>query len=753
MALTRAQLLMGNSSQGVVLAGQTQGVRQGVGVIIAADGTISFDSTTATGVLKTNNPTAYNAYVWPTTLGAVGQQLQLGAAGALSWEDPDQIPWTAKGQLIAGTGVGTSTLLNVGVDGSILIADSTQASGLGYTTNFVATTGATSAANIPAGPVGSRPGSPIAGQLRFSTTSGEMEFWDGTSWQTIAGSATGLFVDKTANNGSAVIPAGTQAQRDSSPGAGYFRYDSTLNAMEFFDGTIWQVVVASASGNIFATLAQAQAGTIATLAATPETAVPKDASGMTGSAYIPAGTTAQRPTASNYTGQFRYNTQIPQLEYSDGAAWQPVVAPGGGVTSFSAGTTGLTPAAATSGAITLGGTLAIANGGTGQATATAGFNALAPSQAGNAGKFLTTDGTNTSWVAAGGAGTVTSIDVSGGTTGLTFSGGPVTASGTITMAGQLALASGGTGSGTQAGAANNILPSQGGNSGKYLTTDGSNVSWVAAGAAGTVTNVTGTSPISVATGTTTPVVSIATGAVSSIGALGLDPTQSTIINAGSGLIRAQNLYNATGTVTLNGVSAGGTLIDFQDGGTSKATLYGPTATFTVAGTPGGGSGYQLNLSGGGILTLSENAAGPGQLICTGSALFIGGNSGSAIVVFQDGGGTNIAQILTAGGVYQALSDERVKTDIEDCTYGLSQVMQLRPVTYRFKDRGGEHFDARHIGFIAQEVDPIIDEAVCEMPQEDGEIYLGLSYQDLIPVLTKAIQELKQEFDDYKAAHP
>ena len=322
--LTRAQLLMGNSSQGVVLAGQTQGVRQGVGVIIAADGTISFDSTTATGVLKTNNPTAYNAYVWPTTLGAVGQQLQLGAAGALSWEDPDQIPWTAKGQLIAGTGVGTSTILNVGVDGSILIADSTQASGLGYTTNFVATTGATSAANIPAGPVGSRPGSPIQGQLRFSTTSGEMEFWDGTSWQTIAGSATGLFVDKTANNGSAVIPAGTQAQRDSSPGAGYFRYDSTLNAMEFFDGTIWQVVVASASGNIFATLAQAQAGTIATLAATPETAVPKDASGMNGSAYIPAGTTAQRPAAGNYTGQFRYNTTIPQLEYSDGAAWQPV---------------------------------------------------------------------------------------------------------------------------------------------------------------------------------------------------------------------------------------------------------------------------------------------------------------------------------------------------------------------------------------------------------------------------------------------
>jgi hypothetical protein len=43
------------------------------------------------------------------------------------------------------------------------------------------------------------------------------------------------------------------------------------------------------------------------------------------------------------------------------------------------------------------GSLPIANGGTGQTTATTAFNALAPSQATNSGKFLTTDGTNTSW--------------------------------------------------------------------------------------------------------------------------------------------------------------------------------------------------------------------------------------------------------------------------------------------------------------------------------------------------------------------
>jgi hypothetical protein len=46
------------------------------------------------------------------------------------------------------------------------------------------------------------------------------------------------------------------------------------------------------------------------------------------------------------------------------------------------------------------GTVAIANGGTGQTTANTAFNALVPSQTSNSGKFLTTDGTNSSWATA-----------------------------------------------------------------------------------------------------------------------------------------------------------------------------------------------------------------------------------------------------------------------------------------------------------------------------------------------------------------
>ena len=48
-------------------------------------------------------------------------------------------------------------------------------------------------------------------------------------------------------------------------------------------------------------------------------------------------------------------------------------------------------------AASLSATLAIASGGTGQTTANTAFNALAPSQTSNSGKYLTTDGTNSSW--------------------------------------------------------------------------------------------------------------------------------------------------------------------------------------------------------------------------------------------------------------------------------------------------------------------------------------------------------------------
>ena len=92
------------------------------------------------------------------------------------------------------------------------------------------------------------------------------------------------------------------------------------------------------------------------------------------------------------------------------------------------------------------GTLPILNGGTGQTTANAAFNALAPSQTGNSGKYLTTDGTDTSW-ASNPLGTVTSVAASVPSF-LSIAGSPITTSGTlaISLSGTaLPTTSGGTG--------------------------------------------------------------------------------------------------------------------------------------------------------------------------------------------------------------------------------------------------------------------------------------------------------------------
>lgn len=88
-------------------------------------------------------------------------------------------------------------------------------------------------------------------------------------------------------------------------------------------------------------------------------------SGFTG-ITVPAAagsTTYSLPPADGTSGQ------VLTTNGGGGLSWTTVSGSGtAGVTSFNAGTTGLTPALATTGAVTLGGTLAVANGGTGQTT-------------------------------------------------------------------------------------------------------------------------------------------------------------------------------------------------------------------------------------------------------------------------------------------------------------------------------------------------------------------------------------------------
>jgi len=77
---------------------------------------------------------------------------------------------------------------------------------------------------------------------------------------------------------------------------------------------------------------------------------------------IPKGTTAQQPVGIE--GQFRFNTSTSTFDGYASGTWRQFSLTGG-VISFSAGTTGLAPSSASTGAITLSGTLNVSSGGTG----------------------------------------------------------------------------------------------------------------------------------------------------------------------------------------------------------------------------------------------------------------------------------------------------------------------------------------------------------------------------------------------------
>jgi len=220
----------------------------------------------------------------------------------------------------------------------------------------------------------------------------------------------------------------------------------------------------------------------------------------TASLTLPIGGTALRPSGVN--GMIRYNTDLNALEVYANNVWGTVVS-GSGVSSFSAGTTGLTPSSGTTGVVVLAGTLnassggtgssgaltgityangtsaytsattaqlltllgttPIANGGTGQTTASSAFNALSPITTtgdliygsatntasrlpiGSTNQVLTVVGGIPAWVSVSGV-AVTSF--SAGSTGLSPAS-PTT--GAITLSGTLAVANGGTGATTLTG--------------------------------------------------------------------------------------------------------------------------------------------------------------------------------------------------------------------------------------------------------------------------------------------------------------
>jgi hypothetical protein len=200
----------------------------------------------------------------------------------------------------------------------------------------------------------------------------------------------------------------------------------------------------------------------------------------------------------------------------------------------------------------------------------------------------------------------------------------------------------------------------------------------------------------------------------------------------NGSIEAARI-DSSGNLLVGTTTAGGTGLTVQKSGASNPTGY-------FYNTSNSASGDQC-----GYFALGANANN------TSSYMIICAQPGTRNVMYVYGNGN----IVNVNNSYGTLSDVKLKENIVDATPKLDDVMRLKVRNFNLKSDPSH----KQIGFVAQELEQVFPAMIDESPDlgEDGQELetktKSVKTSVLVPILVKAIQELKAEFDAYKASHP
>ena len=216
----------------------------------------------------------------------------------------------------------------------------------------------------------------------------------------------------------------------------------------------------------------------------------------------------------------------------------------------------------------------------------------------------------------------------------------------------------------------------------------------------------------------------------------------------------------------------------------------------LTGTTGDAKGFSLAVNGGHSCPLyfgAETHSAQKSMYLNGYWMYIRGHQNEGIrFVFSQGSGNaprsdqyqfkyNQATRPTGNTTWDGFSDRRAKENIQNVTGALDTISRLRPVTFDWtndyadrmnmfnmdktdpksynwfsvKENGyDESRKNNNVGFIAQEFEEVFPKDITETEMELGDEtitdFKTVNFDSLVPMLTKAVQELKAENDSLKA---